>query len=297
MILREKPHLGDLLFAVRGSVFPIILPRLIGVSAIAAGIVAIDRLVVTLPNPATAPFAVFGIALSLFLGFRNDAAYSRWRGGRRLWGQIISDLRTLGRECEIFLPDRQRRHRVLRLALAFAHLHRINLRKLPDDGKARAWCDTDFSAAPHPPDAALNAIASELAAAARDGGLDGFGQKALTERLASLALAQAGCERIATTPLPYVYSLLIFRTTYLYCLLLPLALLGPAGWMTPVFVAVVAYVFFGLAEVTEELAHPFGQTVNGLALDAMCRTMEIAVAAHLDITPPEPLKPTKYYLS
>jgi putative membrane protein len=33
---------------------------------------------------------------------------------------------------------------------------------------------------------------------------------------------QAGCERIANSPLPFVYSLLIYRTTYLYCLLLPL---------------------------------------------------------------------------
>ena len=297
MILRDKPGLGDLLFAMQGSVFPIILPRLIGLSAIAAGIVAVDRFVLELPHPATAPFAVFGIALSLFLGFRNDAAYGRWRDGRRLWGQIIADMRALGRDCEVFIQDQELRHRVLRLALAFVHLHRVNLRKLKDNGQARDWCGRDFSDAPHPPDAALNALATELATAARDGRLDGFGQKALTERLASIGLAQAGCERIATTPLPYVYSLLIFRTTYLYCLLLPLALLEPAGWMTTVFVAVVAYVFFGLAEVTEELAHPFGETVNGLALDAMCRTMEIGAAQHLGITPPEPCKPKDYYLS
>ena len=34
--------------------------------------------------------------------------------------------------------------------------------------------------------------------------------------------------------------------------------------MAPVFVSIVAYVFFGLAEVTEELAHPFGLTANAL---------------------------------
>ncbi len=297
MILRDKPRLGDLLFAVRGSVFPLILPRLIGLTLISAGVVGIDRFVIALPHPATAPFAVFGIALSLFLGFRNDAAYSRWRAGRQLWGQIIADTRALGRETEVFLTDGRRREKVLRLALAFVHLHRINLRRITDDGQAETWAGQDFTTAPHPPDAALDAVTAELAGAARDDTLNGFGQKALSERLASIGAAQAGCERIATTPLPYVYSLLIFRTTYLYCLLLPLALLEPAGWMTPVFVAVVAYVFFGLAEVTEELAHPFGETVNGLALDAMCRTIEISLAPHLGIAAPEPRKPKNFYLS
>ena len=67
--------------------------------------------------------------------------------------------------------------------------------------------------------------------------------------------------------------------------------------MTPLFVAIVAYVFFGLAEVTEELAHPFGETVNGLPLDAMCRTVEISLAPHIGVEAPAPLAPKGYYLS
>ena len=132
---------------------------------------------------------------------------------------------------------------------------------------------------------------------AEEGTIDSFGQRTLTERLGSMALQQAGCERIATTPLPYVYSLLIYRTTWLFCLLLPLALVGPAGWLTPLFVGIVGYVFFGLAEVTEELSHPFGQTPNGLPLDAICRAAEIALAPHLGETAPEPLEPKDYFLS
>ncbi len=127
--------------------------------------------------------------------------------------------------------------------------------------------------------------------------MDGFGAKALQERLANIALQQAGCERIANTPLPYVYSLLIYRTTYVYCLLLPLALVGTAGWMTPVFVGIVGYVFLGLAEVTEDLSHPFGTTPNALPLDAICRAVEISLAPHLGEEPPEPLGARNYYLS
>lgn len=293
MIVRDKPGFWQLLFAMRGSVLPRILPRVLGVSVLAAILVAIDKYGVTLPHTNAAPFAVFGVALSLFLGFRNNAAYDRWWEGRKLWGQLVADLRSLGREAAMFLPNGATREQVIRLALGFVHLHRINLRRLSDTQAAKDWCDTDFADAPHPPCAALNQMSEEITKAE----VDGFARKALSERLGSIALAQAGCERIATTPLPYVYSLLIFRTTYLYCLLLPFGLLEGAGWLTPLFVGVVAYMFFGLAEVTEELADPFGETVNGLPLDAMCRTIEISLTPHLGLEPPEPLAPKNYYLS
>ncbi|MEP1328662.1 bestrophin family protein [Pseudophaeobacter sp.] len=293
MILREKTGLFELLFATQGSVLPHILPRIIGVSLLAVLIVWVDSNLVSLPHTNVAPFAVFGIALSLFLGFRNNAAYDRWWEGRRLWGQLVADMRSLGRECVMFLPEDAARNEVLRLALSFLHLHRGNLRKISDSSAAKDWSGVDFSDAPHPPCAALSALNARAANAAPDG----FARKALSERLSSIALAQAGCERIAATPLPYVYSLLVFRTTYLYCLLIPFALLDDAGWMTPLFVAIVAYVFFGLAEVTEELAHPFGETVNGLPLDAMCRTVEISMAPHLGVDAPKPLAPKGYYQS
>ena len=135
-----------------------------------------------------------------------------------------------------------------------------------------------------------------LAEAKSAGALDGFGAMVLSNRVASLSLAQAGCERIAVTPLPYVYSLLVFRTSWLFVLLLPLALIEPAGWLTPLFTGIVAYTFFGLAEVTEELAHSVGPTANALPLAAICRAAEISLAPHLDESAPEALLPQGFRL-
>ncbi len=293
MIIRDKPGLLQLLFSVRGSVLPKILPRVMFVTAFAAGLVWLDQNYLVLPHTNAAPFAVFGIALSLFLGFRNNAAHDRWWEGRKLWGQLIADMRSLAREAEIFLPEQADRHRLLRLAIGFAHAHRMNLRQLPAKAAPPEWLSVQDTAQTHPPCGMLNQMGQLVA----DTAPDGFARRAMAERLASIARAQAGCERIATTPLPYVYSLLIFRTTYLYCGLIPFGLIETAGWMSPVFVAIMAYIFIGLAEVTEELAHPFGETVNGLPLDAMCRTIEISLAPHLDMPPPAPLKADRFYLS
>jgi putative membrane protein len=300
MILRDKPGFVQLAFALRGSIVPAIAPQVLGLAGFAALIVWAHNRLAGFPNIDATPFTVFGIALSLFLGFRNNAAYERWWEARKLWGGLLADMRSFAREAELFISRKEDRIRALRLAIAFMHLHRARLRRLPDDATARAAAGrvglpTD---GPLPrPCAPLDAIAALLGKARQDGTLDGYGARALGERLASITLAQAGAERIATTPLPYVYSLLVYRTTYLYCLLLPLALAEPAGWLAPFFVAIVAYVFLGLAEVTEDLSHPFGNTVNALPLNALCRTAEISLAPHLGEEPPVPLAPVDYYLS
>lgn len=298
MIVRDQPGVLQLLFAVRGSVLPHIAPELLFVAVFSAAVVSIDHYVVPLPHVQAAPLAVFGVALSLFLGFRNNAAYDRWWEARRLWGGLLADTRSLAREADLFLTDPAARRATLHLARTFLHLHRAHLRGLPDDATALRLAAEDglSGTAPLPPDAALDAMNRVLTTAHRGGSLDGFGARALSARLGSLALAQAGCERIKLTPLPYVYSLLIFRTSWLYCLLLPFALIEPTGWLTPLFAVIVAYTFFGLAEVTEELAHPFGTTANALPLDAICRTAEISLAPHLGEVPSPPLHPVDYRL-
>jgi ion channel-forming bestrophin family protein len=299
MIVRDKPGPAQLLFALRGSVLPRIAWPMLALVAMSAVLVAVDHRYEVLQHSNSTPFAVFGVALSLFLGFRNNAAYDRWWEGRKLWGGLLADLRGFARDVAVFVPDVALRHALLRLALAFVHLHRANLRALRNDPAALhlAAAAGLASTGAHPPCTALDAMATAIADAHHAGRIDGFAARALTARLGSLAAQQAGCERIATTPLPYVYSLLIFRTIYLYCLLIPLALIEPAGWLTPLFVGIVTYVFLGLAEVTEDLAHPFGASLNGLPLDAMCRAVEISLAPHLGQTPPAGLHPIDFVLT
>jgi putative membrane protein len=296
MIVRDKPRPIDLALAIRGSVVPHIAASLAVQVLFACAVVFAHRNWGWFPAVGGLAFSTFGVALSLFLGFRNNAAYERWWEARRLWGGLLADLRALARDTELFVPDRALRLDLLRTALAFLHLHRANLRDLKDDPVAVRLGGT-LGGAPHPPDAALDRMAETIAQAGRAGAIDGYGLRALGERLGSIAVQQAGCERIAGTPLPYVYSLLVYRTTWLFCLLLPLALVEPVGWLTPLFVGIVGYVFLGLAEVTEELSHPFALSANGLPLDAICRAAEIALAPHLGENPPAPLAPRDYFLS
>ena len=66
------------------------------------------RLKLDFGNAGTAPFALLGVALSIYLGFRNNAAYDRWWEARKLWGQLVFDIRNLARASTGLVEDRDR---------------------------------------------------------------------------------------------------------------------------------------------------------------------------------------------
>lgn len=103
---------------------------------------------------------------------------------------------------------------------------------------------TTFAGKSNSADSALRAISEKIRHLHARGVIDGFGQLSVAKIITSLGLHQASCERIASTPLPFVYSLLVRRTKNLYCVLLPFALLEAAGPLVPFFVDVVAYFFW-----------------------------------------------------
>jgi len=116
--------------------------------------------------------------------------------------------------------------------------------------------------------------------------------------LSALTAAAASCERIKNTPIPYSYTLLLHRTAYIYCFLLPFGLVDSIGFMTPFVVAIVAYTFFGLDALGDELEEPFGLEPNDLPLDAMCRAIEIDLLSALRAEEvPPPLAPVDYCLT
>ncbi len=299
MILRDHPRAWRLFFVIHGSVVPRIAPNILFTAAWAAGILVLDRFVMPMPRLSIPAIGVFGLALSLFLGFRNNAAYDRWWEGRKIWGGMVSDVRSFAQEMEIFGADEDDRAFVLGHILAFHHLHRRQLRGDDVDADVAQWVGEEAPKllASGGPDVALRAISTRLTVMRSEGRIDGHGARQLSTRLGCFAGAQAGNERLSTTPLPFVYSLLVRRTTYLYCLLLPFGLLDSAGWFEPLIAAIVAYVFFGLSEVTHELEHPFADEPNALPLFALCRVMERSVCASLGWDAPDPAVPKNGVLS
>jgi putative membrane protein len=44
------------------------------------------------------PLSIFGGAIGVIVGFRNNSSYQRWWEARTVWGSIVNYSRTLGRQ-------------------------------------------------------------------------------------------------------------------------------------------------------------------------------------------------------
>ncbi|MCJ2133376.1 bestrophin family protein [Methylobacterium sp. J-026] len=297
MIVRTRPNLLTLLFTLRGSVLPRVAPKLAGIVAVSCALVwAEARWPALFPVSAgVTPFTVVGLALSIFLSFRNNACYERWWEARKHWGSLIGEVRNLARILPALLPEGEAGIQLRRLS-AFAHGLRARLQDRDEAAAVRAKApDADLSG-PHPTDAVLAAITRDLAVLTHAGRLSDIQFGILEARIEALSGVHTACERLANTPLPFAYTLLVYRTAWLYCLLLPVGLAGSLGWGTPIVVALVGYTFFGLDALGDELEEPFGTEPNDLPLDAMVRTVDRIVHHALGEPMPEPLAPEGYWL-
>jgi putative membrane protein len=281
MIIRPKLNWFRMLFVWRGSVLPQLLPRLALIFALSiAAIVMHDHMRSYPVGLGTPPFALVGIALAVFLGFRNSASYERWWEGRKLWGSLSIHGRSLARQA-LTLPRGVKRkgiHEFIAAIGALGHALRHEMRRtdsLPDLAtRLTPALYQRIAKAQNRSTAILRWLGEWSAARSHDGTLDGYGTLAFEHNLNELSGVIGGCERLASTPLPFSYSVMIHRTVYLFCVLLPFGLVDGAGVLTPLFALLVAYAFMSLEAIAAQIEDPFGLEENDLALSALCDAIE-----------------------
>ncbi|UYO42813.1 bestrophin family protein [Rhodopseudomonas palustris] len=306
MIVRPQPNLLQLFFLVQGSVVQRIFPQALLIAALSVAVVWAHHAYPGLVSDFnSAPFTVLGIALSIFMGFRNNACYDRWWEARRHWGELICLSRNLARQTQILPcsgeePERSRQ-KLLRLAMAFAQALVLHLRPGSDTAKVTRHLTAEtrarYEASCNAPEVILSAMQAELAALHRSGELRDIPFQIIDRTIGQMAMVQAACERIRSTPVPFGYSLLLHRTAYVFCLLLPFGFANTLGWLTPFATALAAYTFFGLDALGSELEEPFGQLPNDLPIAALADTIEINLREALGETDLPPLpKPVNHIL-
>lgn len=299
MIVRPKPTLWDVMFTLRGSIAQAIAVRLLVLTLVSAAVTLLSfRHPELFARFSAGPFTLIGLSLSIFMSFRNNACYDRWWEGRKQWGQLIVEIRSLVRATAALGGDPDRAA-MLRATCGFAHALAARLRERDEWVAAARWIERD-DASPHAPnatDAVLGAAGRALDRLVARGLIQEWRFLAIDARLGAMAGVQAACERIKATPLPFAYTLLLHRTAYIFCCLLPFGLANPLGWATPLVTAVVGYTFFGLDALGDELEQPFGFDVNDLPLDALVRLIERDLRAALGETDlPPALVPVDFLL-
>ncbi|NMM80380.1 bestrophin [Acidovorax sp. SRB_14] len=313
MIVRDRPSGLRLFLMLRGSILQRIRTTLLLNIVLATLVTLVHGNLFTLKITVTPiPFTLIGLPLAIFLGFRNNTAYDRYWEARKLWGELLLRMRSLSRQCQGLIRvdqpldparrDDDVRVRMVHRAIAFAHALRLQLRDQKDDALLQRWVTpAEFAqvrTTSNPADALMLAMGRDLGECVRRGQLEPCLAVPLDGTLTALTAAAASCERIKNTPVPFSYTLLLHRTAYLYCFLLPFGLVDTTGFMTPFVVGIVAYTFFGLDALGDEIEEPFGLESNDLPLDTLCRAIEINLRESLGETDlPPPLQPVNYQLT
>ncbi|MBK4736506.1 bestrophin family protein [Noviherbaspirillum pedocola] len=310
MIVRDRPSGFKLFFAMRGSILSRIWKSLVVTTLLAIVVTITDgsflghKLTVT-----TIPFTLMGLPLAIFLGFRNNSAYDRYWEGRKLWGELVLRSRNFVRQCQTFVGhapsdptgDAALRRQMVHRAIAFAHALRHHLRGTDGAEDLKPLLSPyeweRMLASTHKPHFLMDRMGEDLKRCMEEGRIDSMLAASIDATLSAMVATGAACERIRNTPIPFSYTLLLHRTAYLYCFLLPFGLVDTIRFMTPFVVAIVAYTFFGLDALGDEIEEPFGMSANDLPLEAICRGIEITLRESLGEKPlPKPAAPVDYQL-
>ncbi|HEX4843556.1 MAG TPA: bestrophin family ion channel [Limnobacter sp.] len=302
MIVRPRPRAYQLIYIVRGSVVRRIAWKVLLIAALSTAVVLFSQAQeIRFLNAGLGTFSILGLALSVFLGFRNNACYDRWWEARKHWGDLIVHSRSFARELAALYPDVDQRKALVRRMIAYAHALAARLREHPEWESAKPWLPADereaLIKARNVPNAILCLQSDELAGLYRSQKLSDILYQNFSQKIAAIAVIQGACERIKTTPTPFAYSLLLRRTAWLFCLLLPFSLAPSLGMLAPLIVAAIAYTFFGLDYLGDELEEPFGLLDNDLPLNALVRGIEVDMLESLgEKDLPPYLQPVDYLL-
>ena len=233
------------------------------------------------------PLALYGSAIGIIVGFRNNSAYGRWWEARTLWGQIVNESRSLARQvCTAPHAPAQEvealsvmQSRVVHHQIAYVQALRQQLRKLdPLPAIQRILSSEELESLRGHSNPAL-AIQRNMGDMIREmrvhGWIDGLAWQAMDRNLDDLLNAQGGAERIKNTPLPKQYDFFPMLFVQIYCLLLPVGMVESLGWFTPLGSTLVGFMFLALDKIGRDLEDPFENSIYDLPLTSITTTIEI----------------------
>jgi len=303
MIVRPRQNWFLMLFAWNGSVLQSIIPQLVFMGAVSSLAVVTQGRVFGEKIPLnTALFTLFGLALAIFLAFRNNASYDRFNEARRLWGSLLIASRALTSQMLCYLPQSlpaAERTQLADTLIAFVYALKHQLRETDpaEDlcrllGPERAEV---LGRKSYKPVAVLNDIRRKLSRHQGQAAAADTTRWMFDTQINEMEKALGGCERIASTPIPFAYNVLLHRTVYAYCMLLPFGLVDSTEFFTPLLCVFISYTLIALEAIASEVAEPFGRAPNSLALDAMTRNIERSILELCEREMPEETVPVRPY--
>ncbi|NMG09036.1 bestrophin family ion channel [Brasilonema sp. UFV-L1] len=282
--MSEKVNWFQIALRMRGSVFPVILPRMFFFSGFGVIISIIHFYGFSLPEKIgnVTTNVAFNLVLGLLLVFRTNTAYERYWEGRKTWGGIVFNSLNLGRKIQIEILenefiDRDKKSASLRLLSAFAIATKLHLRQSKENNELKPFLTESqyiqLKDVRNIPLKIVVWIGEYLKQEQRTNRLSLYELVSMNNLLNNIVESFIGCERILKTPMPLAYAIYLKRLLLIYFVVLPLNLVDNFQWWTVPIVALVSFTLLGIEEIGNQLEDPFGFDLYDLPLDDICHTL------------------------
>jgi ion channel-forming bestrophin family protein len=268
-----------------------------------------------------APVSTIGVAVSFYLGFKNNQSYDRFWEARTAWGGIVNSSRTWANQVLSYISDHNKpigdsdahveivQKRLIYRHLAYINALRLQLRKPTSfsinhhgavanfhfghperdnwEGEVKPFLAiqeyNELSGKQNMPAHILRNQGEDLRILFEKNKLiDDFRHVEMMNTIRDLYNEQGRCERIKNTPFPRQYAYFSKVFTWIFVLMLPLALvrefeaLGEQFiWLVIPFTTIISWIFMTIEIVGDNSEDPFENFINDVPMTALCRNIEI----------------------
>lgn len=275
------------------------------------------------------PISLVGIAVSFYLGFKNNAANERQNEARQNWGSITNDTRALIALLNTYLPSETKeitelKRKILKRHIAWLYAHKSFLRhkrmdwehNRPLNDVYRKVFQTNFNINLElekdikqfismdeikeiglSPNIAAKLLQNQSAALKQlreENIIEDFRLFELQNHITKLFEHQGKNERIKTFPIPRQFASYSRLFVTIFIFLLPLGLLSETQginlWLTIPFSGLISWVFYQMELIGEYSEHPFEGLLGDIPITSITRNLEIEILYSLGETDiPKPI--------
>ncbi len=264
------------------------------------------------------PISLLGIAVSFYVGFKNNAANERQNEARKNWGGITNETRSLIAMINTYLPENDEGYKanILKRHIVWLYAHKNFLRhkrmewehiqKLNDDYR-KIFRETfninleigkdihnyisseeikEIESSPNMASKVLLNQSKILKEIRAKNIIEDFRLFEIQNHISKLYDLQGKNERIKTFPIPrqFAYYASLFITVFSF--LLPLGLLNETQklnvWLTIPFSVLVTWIFYQMNFVGDYSEHPFEGLIGDTPITAITRNLEIEILHSLN---------------
>ncbi|WP_421879361.1 bestrophin family protein [Marinoscillum sp.] len=277
---------------------------------------------------------VIGIAVAFYLGFKNNSAYDRTWEARKIYGAIVNSSRSFAAAVVSFIKGKEDHevkkeliHRHIAWMTALRHQLRLSKPWEHTDERLRHYVPTICESYNNKLDAELSSYISPTEIAALEGKTNKATQLLKTQSARLQELHDQGyfehfrhmqffdlvkdfydnqgkAERIKNFPFPRQYASTALWITYVFAALVPFGIVDVfmnaaewVYWVSPIFSALIIWVFFLMEKIGDYSENPFEGTYNDVPITQISRGIEIDIREMIgDDNIPGPIKEENGFL-